>query len=215
MGDGGDIQIPFDTFDNGDYRNKWLTLICSSSDDPAADFSGWNQGTDPFGNGWGTRSYLVNAQTAEVLNTADTWNYGSAGTLDLTQTWTLGFGSSSYTLNQFTSLGNTDPSVDDRNQINFISYWYAVGSSFDPADYYTEFTGTGIAGTVGGVQAWLTWTAGTAGTVLTNGSSIDYGYSIPAGGNIMASRAPDNAEFQIQAQIDATSAQTIPTFTSL
>jgi hypothetical protein len=178
---------------------------------PAADFADWTGGTDPFGNGWGTRARLINAETGTLISTVDTWNYGAAGTIDLTQTWELNSGT--YAFGASVSSGG-DISLYDRDQMEFISMWHAIGSSFDPSVYSDEFFGTGIASTVAGVRSWIQWTASSAGTLLNNGT-VDYGYAIPAGGDIFGSRAPDGTEFQIIADIFAVTAQTIPEFIEL
>lgn len=213
-GDGGNINIPAATFD-ASYRNKWLTYLAATSDNPTVDFANWTGGsTDTFGYGWGTRAYLINAETGTVIDTGDGWNYGAANSPDLAQYWTWGDGTSSYTLNHFIYYQN-DISLYYRNDVTFLSHWYGLGSSLDPGATWPYFYGTGIPATVAGVKAWNRWIFGSAGTVLTNGSGIDYGYTIPIGGTAMGSRAPANTVLRIQADVSATSAQTIPTFISL
>jgi hypothetical protein len=208
-GDGGDVLIAHATFD-ANYRNTWLTYMSCMSPTPATDFASWTGGTDPFGNGWGTRARLINAETGTLISTVDTWNYNAAGTIDLTQTWELNTGTYQFGA----SVASADISLYDRDQMEFISFWHAIGSSFDPAVYSNEFFGTGIASTVAGVRSWIQWTAGSAGTLLNNGTE-DYGYKIPAGGDIFGSRAPDGMELEIYADPAAVTAQTIPEFIQL
>ena len=204
------VSISIATFD-ADYRNTWLTLMTCTSPTPVADFANWAAATtDPEGYGWGTRARLINAETGTVIGQNDSWNFSAAGTIDLTQTWQLNAGS--YEIG--VSLNSNDISLYNRNQMEFISFWHAIGSSFDPAVYSDEFFGTGIASTVAGVRSWVQWTASSAGTLLNNGT-VDYGYKIPAGGDIFGSRAPDGTEFNIVADNTAVTAQTIPEFIQL
>lgn len=209
-GQGGVVQIAHATFD-ASYRNTWLTYMACMSPDPTADFADWTGGsTDTPGYGWGTRARLINAETGTLISTTDAWNSAAAGTIDLTQAWELNASSYSFGC----SVGSADISLYDRDQMEFISVWHAIGSSFDPAVYSDEFFGTGIASTVAGVRSWVQWTASSAGTLLNNGTE-DYGYSIPAGGDIFGSRAPDGTELEIYADPAAVTAQTIPEFIQL
>jgi hypothetical protein len=212
-GAGGDITIPAATFD-ADYRDRWLTYIVATSDTPTTTFAGWTGGaTDPLGNGWGSRALLVDTITGDILGTRDAWNYSSAGTVDLTQTWTWGFDTSTYYDNHFLFFGG-DIGQYNRADHNMISNWFAIGSTADPAVYYTQLTGTAISGTVAGIKSWSNWTFSEAGTVLNNGT-VDYGYQNSIDGTVFGSRLPAGAVFDLIADPGAMTAQTIPQFVSI
>lgn len=210
IGDGGDVQINEDIFD-ANYRNRWLTYLAATSDNPTADFANWSGGTTDYGNtGWATRAYLIDVQAGTVIGTNDNWNYGQHNSPDLTQTWTIGFGSSSYALNHFVYF-MSDISLYHRNDVDFLSHWYSIGNNLDPSVYWPYFVGTGVGGTVGGVKSWVRWIMGGSGNLVTNTVDVGYKYNIGSQG----SRLPSGTVLSIYANNSAQSAQTIPTFTSL
>jgi len=144
------IQITPATF--ATYRNKWLTIISATSDS-TSDFANWTgTGTNTYGHC--ERLYLVEADTGVILQQKDSYATVNNFTPDLSQSWQLNTGS--YNYGQYFYLYSEDGTnfQNDNNDMEHLSSWAAFGQTFDPATYYTELLGVGIADTVAGVQAW-------------------------------------------------------------
>lgn len=142
------------------YRNRWLTLICATSDSTST-FANWTgTGTNTYN--WASRMVLYDVENNTVLRTSDQYAYAAVGTVDLTQTWTLGYLTSSYYLNHFVFYDN--PSLYYRYDSNVASTWYAIGETFDPSVYYSQLAGSGVGSTVNGVRAWTVFGSNGAGT---------------------------------------------------
>jgi len=171
------IQITPATF--ATYRNKWLTIISATSDS-TSDFANWTgTGTNTYGHC--ERLYLVEADTGVILQQKDSYAQVNNFTPDLSQSWQLNTGS--YNYGQYFYLYSEDGTnfQNDNNDMEHLSSWAAFGQTFDPATYYTELLGVGIADTVAGVQAWINLYYPSSGTepnsytrelVLSNGDRL-------------------------------------------
>jgi hypothetical protein len=171
------IQITPATF--ATYRNKWLTIISATSDS-TSDFANWTgTGTNTYG--YCERIYLVEADTGVVLQQQDSYAVDNYFSADLSQSWQLNTGS--YNYEQYLYLYSEDGTnfKNNNNDMDHLSSWAAFGQTFDPATYYTELLGVGIADTVAGVQAWSNLYYASLGTepnsytrelVLSNGDRL-------------------------------------------
>jgi hypothetical protein len=135
-------------------RNRWLAVISATSD-TTADFANWTgTGANPFG--WCIRTYLVDVQANTVIGTADA--YASfdpgIGSIDLSQTWTLGFESSAYYINEFTFFESAATTYS-RNDIQFAQNWMTIGNTWDPAQDWSSAATNSPSPTIGGVRAWF------------------------------------------------------------
>ena len=171
------IQITPATF--ATYRNKWLTIISATSDS-TSDFANWTgTGTNTYG--YCERLYLVEADTGVILQQQDSYAQDNYFSADLSQSWQLNTGS--YNYEQYLYLYSDDGTnfYNNNNDMEHLSSWAAFGQTFDPATYYTELLGVGIADTVAGVQAWSNLYYPSSGTepnsyarelVLSNGDRL-------------------------------------------
>ena len=146
------------------YRNRWLGLVCATSDSTST-FANWTgTGTNTYS--WAQRSVLYDLENRTVIATADSYATQAVGTVDLTQAWNFGFATGTYYSNMFFNL--TNPSTYYRYDCQIASGWHCMGETMDPAVYATQMLGSGISATVNGVRAWGLWASDGAGTTSGN-----------------------------------------------
>lgn len=174
------------------YRNRWLAAIVSTSDS-TSDFADWS-GTGANTYNWCSRVVLYDIAADTVVASADTYANSAVGTVDLTQTWTMGYASSSYYVNPFTNFDNI--TLYDRDQYLESSRWFTIGQTLDPGVYYRQLAGNSIGSTVGGVQAWINASSDSVGTVILDGNLDDYGYDVDIG-TWGGARQPSDSIWQI------------------
>jgi len=135
-------------------RNRWLVLISATSD-TTADFSNWT-GTGANTFGWCIRTYLVDVQANTVIGTLDAYATSNPGidSIDLSQTWTVGFDSSAYYINEFTYFDNAATTYS-RNDLQIAQHWMTIGNTWDPAQDWPSAATNSPSPTIGGVRAWF------------------------------------------------------------
>lgn len=180
-------------------RGRWLTAIISTSDS-TSDFANW-AGTGSNTYSWASRTVLYDILADSVVASADTYAYQAVGTVDLTQTWTLGYNSSSYYVNPFIVFN--DLTQYDRDQYLTAGNWFAIGQTLDPLVYYRELSGSAVNSTVGGVQAWMNTASNDVGTVILDGNLNDYGYEVEIG-TWGGARQPADTIWQLHGNYNAT-----------
>jgi hypothetical protein len=135
-------------------RNRWLALISATSD-TTADFANWTgTGSNPYG--WCVRNYLVDVQANTVIATQDSYATFNPGidSIDLSQTWTVGYLSSAYYVNEFVYFENAATTYS-RNDIQFAQNWMTIGNTWDPAQDWPNAATPSPSPTIGGVRAWF------------------------------------------------------------
>jgi len=174
------------------YRNRWLTaIICTS--DSTSDFANWT-GTGANTYSWASRVVLYDILSDTVIATADTYATQAVGTVDLTQTWTFGYASSSYFVNNFINFSNL--TLYDTDEFLISQQWFAIGETLDPGVYYSELAGNAVNSTVDGVRAWLNINSNSVGTVILDGNLNDYGYYVDIG-TWGGARQPSDSQYEI------------------
>jgi hypothetical protein len=217
FGNGRGGQISFTEQQFAPLRNRWLTFITATSDNPVEDFSGWNtaQAGPDFSNiGWGSYSMLIDTETAQVIAVNFGWNFNEQTTIDLTLPWAVNDFEADNNLNTFFWLDNA-ADLFNRTQVEIASHWCTFGDVLDPEVYWPNLTGTGVAGTVGGVQAWQVWDFVDAGTAIENDQDLIFAYSTGIGGDRTGSRLPNSATFDLNIFSGIGEATTVPEFKSL
>jgi len=135
-------------------RNRWLAVISATSD-TTADFSNWTgTGTNTYG--WCIRTYLVDVQANTIIVTQDAYATSNPGidSIDLSQTWTVGFESSAYYINEFTYFDNAATTYS-RNDLQIAQHWMTIGNTWDPAQDWPSAATNSPSPTIGGVRAWF------------------------------------------------------------
>lgn len=186
------------------YRNRWLGLICATSETTAS-FSNWTgTGSNTYNNC--ARIYLVDIEAKTVIATVDKYAYADKTLIDLTQSWSAtNAGSPTYYDQRIATIGNntTDIASNGRDEFEHLSSWMSIGETLDPAVYWSQLIGEAPADTVGGVRAWSTLRLPTAGSAVT-GVFGTYGYIQSTPGSY---RWPANTQWAIEAP----STQILPT----
>ena len=183
------------------YRDRWLGMVYATSN-VSTDFSNWSGGSDTGNTNWASRVVVCDVLTGAIIGQNDAWSTQTYGNIDLTQQYTLNFGSSSYYDNEFVYWGG-NMALYDRDESQVASSWFCVGSVLDPVDYVDELVGFGITHTVGSVQAWSYFYMDEAGTASGRG----YSQPMPTG-----SRMPGNVNVFVQT---AANASPVPDFVQI
>jgi hypothetical protein len=181
-GAGPNVYVNRTVFD-ANYRNKWLTCIYSTSNS-SSDFANWAGGTDPYSNSWCGRNRLYLTETMTPIPSVysangDGWLFNTTGnTVDLTQAWTLNFGSSSYWLGPYGVFG--DSTLYYRRDMEILSAWYTIGDMVDIGDtqYSNQLAGNAFSKTVNGIEPWIAYAFHSAGTAIVNAGDT-WGYTNP------------------------------------
>lgn len=141
------------------YRGRWLALVGAASDNPASDFAAWTgTGTNTYG--WGARTLLIDVAASTVISSLDSYAYQAAYTPDLTVAYNANGGAGVNIISQFVNAPR-DGNTYDAGDVYVGSQWFAIGQTMDPAVYWPSLVGSGVGGTVNGIQA-LTFNQPTA-----------------------------------------------------
>ena len=133
------------------YRGRWLALVGAASDNPASDFAAWSgTGTNTYG--WGGRTLLIDVEASTVISSRDGYAYQAAFTPDLTVAYNAVGGAGVNFISQFVN-NPQDGNTYDLGDVYVGSQWFAIGQTMDPAVYWPSLVGSGVAGTVNGIQA--------------------------------------------------------------
>ena len=133
------------------YRGRWLALVGAASDNPASDFAAWS-GTGLNTYGWGARTLLVDVAAGTVIGSQDGYGYSAAYTPDLTVAYNATGGAGVNFIGQFVNQP-TDGNTYDLGDVYLGAQWFAIGQTMDPAVYWPSLVGSGVGGTVNGIQA--------------------------------------------------------------
>ena len=133
------------------YRGRWLALVGAASDNPASDFAAWS-GTGANTYGWGARNLLVDVAAGTVISSRDGYGSSAAYTPDLTVAYNAGGGAGVNFIGQFVS-DPKDGNTYDLGDVYVGAQWFAIGQTMDPAVYWPSLVGSGVGGTVNGIQA--------------------------------------------------------------
>jgi hypothetical protein len=142
------------------YRGRWLAMVSAASDNPASDFAGWNPASPSNPYGWGARTLLIDVAAGTVIGTSDGYGYAAAFTPDLTVAYNAEGGAGNNFIGQFAARP-TDGNTYDAGDAYIGAQWFAIGQTMDPTVYWPQLVGSGVAGTVNGIQA-LTFNQPTA-----------------------------------------------------
>jgi hypothetical protein len=174
MGGGNGPNCQFDSAQMDQLRNRWLTLIVCTSN-TSDDFGNWTGGDDFGETGQAYRTQVYDVDTGDLVQSQDGWAFGPPGIVDLEAEWTLGFESSGEWYQHFINLGQDGY---DTQQVQFLSYQHALGSTVDPQIHGRDLMGSGFNTAVEGIQPWMAWNFNSAGTAIS-GSYGDRGYQHP------------------------------------
>lgn len=141
------------------YRGRWLALVGAASDNPASDFAAWTgTGTNTYS--WGARTLLIDVAAGTVIGSRDSFAYQAAYTPDLTVAYNAIGGAGVNIISQFVN-NPLDGNTYDLGDVYVGAQWFAIGQTMDPAVYWPSLVGSGVGGTVNGIQA-LTFNQPTA-----------------------------------------------------
>jgi len=133
------------------YRGRWLAMVSAASDNPASDFAGWSAtGSNTYG--WGARTLLIDVAAGTVIGTSDGYGYAAAFTPDLTVAYNAGGGAGNNFIDQFVARP-ADGNTYDAGDVYIGAQWFAIGQTLDPGVYWPQLVGSGVGGTVNGIQA--------------------------------------------------------------
>lgn len=197
--EGTNVYVDISTF-NSTYRNRWLTCIYATSNS-SGDFANWQGGSDTYGNSWAARVRLFDTATMTLIpsaysNQGDGWLFNSSGnTPDLTQAWTLGYGTSTNFINNF-GYFDGDSTLYYRNDLQVLSNWYAIGDTVDIGDnqYYNQLAGSAMSKTVGGIKPIGAWAFNSVGTGYNQGG---FGTNIYTNPQYTWARLPANSVIEV------------------
>ena len=193
-----------------EWRDRWLTLICSSSNN-SADFNNWTAGSNEYD--IYQRVCLVDTVTGEILvqhdddQTFTDWN----NTIEFDQPWNMAFDSTygNYYYGAFISGVSDDWAAGNLQDIQIATQWKSFGSMVDPVGNTQYLASFSPPTDIAGVTAWARLISRDTGTALNNGN-VDYAYSA----NVVnqGQRLPDYDWF---IGTDFSTAVQAPVFTSI
>jgi hypothetical protein len=190
------------------YRNKWLGLVCSTSDSTSS-FANWT-GTGSNTYNFCCRTYLIDLETNTVISTLDNYAYASKPAIDLTQTWyASSAGSPTYYNDRILLLGTATTLTSGDTDFKMLSDWMCIGSTLDPSVWWPYLVGDGIGDTVNNVRAWSTSRYTGSGTAVV-GTYGTYGYDLGLSGSYCW---PANTNWEIVCSATQ-NPPTAPTFVS-
>jgi len=163
------------------YRNRWLGIIVASSDSTST-FTNWSgTGTNTYN--WASRTMLVDIENNTIVSRLDAYATSAVpSSIDLTQTYNLGYNSGTYWVNPFYYTNGTNQYY--RYDCNVASAWFTIGETMDPLSTYPQLLGSGVGGSANGSRAWVV--GGSNGVGTTVGTTLQQ--DIGTWGN---SRMPD------------------------
>jgi len=133
------------------YRGRWLAMVSAASDNPASDFAAWTgTGTNTYG--WGARTLLIDVAAGTVISSDDRYGNQAAYTPDLTVAYNANGGAGVNFISQFVN-SPSDGNTYDLGDVYIGAQWFAIGQTMDPGVYWPSLVGSGVGGTVNGVQA--------------------------------------------------------------